>query len=380
MKTLTLIGLFLFTCVTFGAAQITIDNSVFPAPGDTLFLAVDNQPDGILITSAGGNQNWDFTSLNADAFFQQTFEVPDSGQAVADFPEATAVTRLGSGLETYYRATDSRLEILGAHGADPLGFGLDITSRFTPPLADQQAPLNFEDEHNVTSSVLIPFATSDLPDTLVSQFPIVPDSFRLRLSVERMDLVDAWGSLRIPEGEYEVLRQKRIEVLTIIIEAKSGPLGWLDVSDLILPLFTGQGIEPDTTLTYRFLSREAKEPIAICVMDSTDVNVASVQFKSDRLTTSIRDLDEPEVSIRVSPNPTVDVLFFRKKEIDPGPYRLDIFDQKGVRVWEKTFFWAGNELEQEVDVSVLPPGAYWCVWTEKKSNRRIHRPVLVVKY
>ncbi|HQW03874.1 MAG TPA: hypothetical protein PLR30_15405, partial [Saprospiraceae bacterium] len=46
-------------------AQITITNATFPAAGDTLKTATDLAPAGIVMTSPGGPQTWDFTSLNA---------------------------------------------------------------------------------------------------------------------------------------------------------------------------------------------------------------------------------------------------------------------------------------------------------------------------
>jgi len=50
------------------SAQITVTSATFPAVGDTLKLAIDNDPVGIVaLTPPGGNQIWDFTSLQVDA-------------------------------------------------------------------------------------------------------------------------------------------------------------------------------------------------------------------------------------------------------------------------------------------------------------------------
>ncbi|MEN0006461.1 MAG: hypothetical protein AAF798_20075, partial [Bacteroidota bacterium] len=93
-------------------AQISISNDFFPAAGDTLYSAVDNLPSGITITPAGGDQTWDFTTLQAPFTRQTVYKSAGQGNFGASFPEADIVAQSIEVGELYYTVTDTEFTLV----------------------------------------------------------------------------------------------------------------------------------------------------------------------------------------------------------------------------------------------------------------------------
>ena len=174
-----------------------------------------------------------------------------------------------------------------------------------------------------------------------------------------MSNVDAWGSMAIPEGTFEVLRERRFEENDTRLEAKIGFLDWTDVTDLLGNL-GGMGVfGVDTTITYRFLSDVSKEPIAIATVDNNDETVVTaVQYKSSDITLSsnaVRDTGKPGVF--AYPNPAIDFVRFEFNELVVGNYKLKIFNILGSEVWSDSFYIRNNRT-MKFDLSDLEKGTY----------------------
>ena len=90
--------------------------------------------------------------------------------------------------------------LLGYYGADPIGLGLNLVSKYNPPIVERRAPMQFFDVNSLNSGLLLPFSKDILPDTLLQLLPFIPDSLRIRIAINRLDVVDAWGNLAIPGG------------------------------------------------------------------------------------------------------------------------------------------------------------------------------------
>lgn len=95
MKNIGLLCLFWMGLLIPLKAQITITNAVFPAVGDILHYATDNEPVGIVITPPGGGQQWDFTSLQPRLTWQQVFQDARDGADYESFPAATLYYQTG---------------------------------------------------------------------------------------------------------------------------------------------------------------------------------------------------------------------------------------------------------------------------------------------
>ncbi len=336
-----------FSALCFGAsAQITVTASTFPTGGDTLRFAIDTSVGDIslAVTPPGGNQLWNFTNLQAANTFSTVYRPANAGMSAGSFPGAELVVINQQG-ETYFNVTNTAFENLGYAGEDPANFSLSVLARFQPPIKERRAPLNFFDINQQTSDLSLPFSTDNLPDTLFSGAPFIPDSIRIRLNLQRLDVVDGWGTCQIPGGQYNVLREKRTEYTTTALDVKVPFLGWVDLGTII-PNGGGFGgfLGTDTTVSYRFYSGTEKEEIAVVTLNNDQSGALSIRYKNNGTTSADEDPDAPgKAAIAAFPNPAVEWVRFDCSNLPPADYTLKIFNIVGKVVWEDSYFISGNK-------------------------------------
>lgn len=342
------------------SAQITVTNATFPAAGDTLKYATDLSPSGVAITPPGGPTIWDFNGLNADITSETVFRPAAEGSVAASFPTATLVT-IGAGgqSETYYSATANGFFNLGFFGVDPTG-GLPVptTFYFTPPVAERRSPMNFFDINQTGSNLKIAFSLADLGPLADSLGPIagLADSIRIRGVATRLDVVDAHGSLTIPGGTYNALREKRTEYRETRLDIHTF-LGWQDITDLLLGGAGGfgEGLGTDTVITYLFFSDTEKEIIASVNTGSDGLVPQQVTYKDNGVISGTTSLDKLPPSVTVSPNPTVAEAVFELKNFTTGSYFLQVFDANGAVVLNKKIVLQGTYSEK-IELSAVNNG------------------------
>ncbi|MCB0521168.1 MAG: T9SS type A sorting domain-containing protein [Lewinellaceae bacterium] len=341
-------------------AQITVTNATFPSVGDSLKTATDFTPNGIVISSPGGPQIWDFTSLGVNAQQVTVFRAASEGAAFANFPNAELVTIGQAGAETYYNVSATSFENLGFSGTDPTG-GLPVQTefKFNPPVPERIAPLNFIDIHMPESSVNVAFSLADIPGGVLDSLGIPTnfvDSIRIKVTASRIELVDAYGTLAIPGGTYEVLREKRTEYTDTRIEIHlPPPINWFDVTN---QAGAGAGFGKDTTISYLFISNTEKEIIATVTTDVGGTTPQQVTFKDNGVLSGTNDPVSAKQVVSVLPNPVGDVARFEFKNWEPGNYDLRIFDMQGKMVLENNLQLNGNQTEP-IQCGPLPAGTYF---------------------
>lgn len=341
----------IFSALCFGAsAQITVTAATFPTAGDTLRFAVDTTVGDIslAVTPPGANQLWDFTGLQPASTFTTVYRPAASGMNFGSFPGAELLVLNQQG-ETYFNVTNNVVENMGYSGNDPVNLNLDVLAKFQPAIKERRAPINFFDVNQQTSNLSVPFSTENIPDTLFAGFPFVPDSIRFRVSLQRLEIIDAWGTCQIPGGQYNVLREKRTEYSTTGLDVKVPFLGWVDVGTF-LPGGGGGGggvggfLGTDTTVTYRFYSGTEKEEIAVVTLDSSQTQARSIRYKNNGTTSVNEDPDAPgKAAIAAFPNPAVEWVRFDCTNLPPSDYTLKIFNIVGKVVWEEQYFISGNK-------------------------------------
>lgn len=378
---ITLAVLFFLAALLNAFGQITITNAVFPKVGDTLYSAVDVNPEGIMITAPGPDQRWMYDRLMSQE--RLTAEVRDArdGGAYAAFPNADQVIDLGTGAERYYRVLNDRIEELGYRGIDPIFNAVELLAFYQQPYIIQRAPINFEDANMMQSVLVIPYAYDELPDSITSQFPlpISPDSVRLKVTIDRTDEVDAWGSMEIPAGQYDVLREKRTEIRRSAVEAKIiGLGGWFDITQTLVTLLPDPGVlDNDTLVTYNYFSNTSKEPIAVVSLDNAG-EPFRVDFKTTGGgTTPVYSQPLGNVDIHVSPNPTLGRCVFEFENLPAGEYSLQIINIVGVKIWERRFDAYGT-ISLAEDLSGLRKGTYlYSLKTDKGATLKTKRLIIL---
>ena len=340
------------------SAQITVTNATFPVTGDTLRAATDLTPSGIDITAAGGPYDWDFTSLNVGTQTEAIFKDASEGSVFDDLPSATHVALDDNfGGETYFRITADEVQLLAANGNDPIGFGISALFRFDPPIVQRRAPMTFPQNNMTESNLSIGLAWSDLPPILTDSLPlpITPDSIRVRIVNNRNDFVDAYGTLAIPGGSYEVLREKRTTFTETLVEAKVPIFGWQDVTDILAANFDGLGM--DTTYMYEYYSNTEKEPIAVVTVDVDD-NATSVTFKDNGILSADDEILAPIPTVEILPNPVSSSANFAFNNFKKGNYFLNIYGAYGHLISQKKINIPDGHVEL-IDLSRLPSANYF---------------------
>ena len=338
-------------------AQFTITNAVFPVVGDTLHYAFGNQPGAInqIFTPPGGGQQWDLSNLEATQYWSQIMRNPVSGSAQASFPGASILYNpLNSASEVYWQVTGNQVNDMGYYGLDELGLGLNLLFDKVPNLEQSWAPVNFFDIHQSTSNVLTAFDAPIAPPVLLNLVPTA-DSFRIRVTYQRLGTIDAYGALSIPGGIFDVLRKKQTEYRSTAVDVKVAPLGWIDISTIggqqILPLGT------DTITTFHFLNDVSKEAIAICTLNTAQNTVTGVQYKTLPPPTATF-TPTPDESLLAYPNPVQHTLFVHFKNQTKTSYQLRLINMQGSSVLEQTVETSAADRDIALPVANLPSGIY----------------------
>lgn len=350
--------LLFFLFLSFSSvAQITVTSASFPSVGDVMVTAVDNLPSGIVVTEAGIDQNWSYMSLESPFNMSTTLIPAEEGPGAFAYPGADYYTPFGDNVVAYYQVRDSDVRILGLYGADPIGLGLETASRFEPPLPVRRSPMNFLDVNQIEYDISIALDADDLPAAILENFPITPDSLRIRANVNRLDVVDAWGTLTIPGGIYDVLREKRTEDREVRLDAKLPIFDWTDVTDIALEFLPIEGLGESTAVSYHFISNEAIEPVAILEMNEDETAVARVEYKASDVSSNVQTVTDLKPGVYAFPNPAIVNARFEFTNLPKGKYKLRILNILGVEVWSRNYQINGN-VTQKVDISNLRKGTY----------------------
>jgi len=339
-------------------AQITLDNSYFPAVGDSIStITLVTEPGQVPITDSGIDQLWDYSQLSGGLPNTIIYSSPETADSISAFPDANLVS-IGAGT-TFFRVTDTDFEVLGFEGPDPTGFGVNLVSKFEPALSEQKAPLEFLDFDSYSSSSDIAFSADVLPAGLTDSLPFTPDSIRIRINIDRVDLVDAWGTVILPSNNsYETLRQKRIQLTESRLEVKVPILDWVDVTDQFA-VGGGGFLGMDTTVTYTHWAQGIKEPIAVLNLDAEEVNVESITYRNEDVMTSAA----PAVAevgyenVYAYPNPAITYAKFDCVNLKPDYYELKIYNILGLEAFRERAYISGNKLFK-VDLRDFRKGTY----------------------
>ncbi len=382
MKQSILLVFLVLGMIDLARAQITITTDDFPVVGDTLFTAVDNLPANIDLQPTNGEHSWDFSSLQAPFTRRRVVREASQAPAAALFPNADVVMESGTTGDGYYNVSNGRFELVGFFGTDPLGLGFEVATPFSPAYVERRAPLNSFDVNQMESALLFAFNPDDLPVDIFDQLPVTPDSLRVRVAIDRLDIVNGYGTLTIPGGIYDVLREKRTEIRETRIDAKLPFVGWNDITDIVIelvdmPELTDQ-LGQDTLITYHFFSNEAKEPIAVVTADADGQNVTSVEYKANDVVSNVQDLSRLKPGVYAIPNPAIVNVRFEFSNLPQGKYDLKIYNILGVEVWRKRYEINGNFTEK-VEISQLNKGTYLYSLSNERGKTIMTKRLVVVR-
>jgi hypothetical protein len=317
-------------------AQITVTSTTFPVANDTLRYAFDDRPVldvQSLFTPPGGNQTWVLSKLVARSVSNQVFRAASVGKNASSYPGAELVV-VDAIRETYYNVTNTSFENMGYAGVDPFGLGLNAQFKLRPAYTERRSPVNFFDIKVANSSIFQGFAVSELPEVVKKNLPAsatIIDSIRVRLTFSRNDVVDAYGTLKLPFAQYNVLREKRTEYVSTRIDVHTF-LGWLDATDLIVNQNASFAsvLGVDTLISHNFVSNTTKEVIAQLNFNTAQNQILSVRFKAPpRATVPVREVQPPTAQLQVIPNPVDAEIQLSFVPLISGQLRIELHDALG---------------------------------------------------
>jgi hypothetical protein len=342
-------------------AQSTITTSTFPVANDSLRYAVDYFPTStIQITPPGGPYNWNYTSLVSDEKELSIYQKANLGKFYTSVADADLFANYGAEREAYYKVKQNSFEMIAIAGKDPFQFGLELVLRFVPGIIEQRAPLSFPANNISSYSSFVPFSLANVPKQVLDslKLPFAIDSVRIKLASQRIDFVDAYGTLAIPGGTYPVIREKRTEYLDTRVEAKLPLFGWQDVTDLLLTNERFEGLGKDTVTSYFFWSNTVKGYVVSLDVSGPQENIVTARFKDNSKVTGTAEQQLESMEIKASPNPSGDILTFELKNLQNAEGVLILSDQSG-RIIERRQLNRRNGEKFRFDVSNWVQGVYF---------------------
>lgn len=356
-------------------AQITITKATFPKAGDTLKMVFDGAPTGVDLSNSGPEQTWNFSKLQG-LTRSNTFSAARKANTAKLFSKAEMISHQPNAGKYYLRSSTTQIECLGMEGNDPLGLGLKVKRKFSPPLVERRDPMNFKDSYIDKSFSSLSFASKDLPRSLINYLPIRPDSLRFRIQLQRQEVVDSWGILSIPGGDYEVLRAKRTDITETFLDSKISSLPWLDITDVV-----DDGSVPvgrDTTVQYSFFAVDEVEPIAVVQADPRTNTALSVEYKANNVRSNIKYVNRGKADLLAYPNPAIEDVRFEFLNLPKGKYTLTIYHILGVEVWSKDYL-INADKTIKVDLTDFRKGTYLYSLSNEKGKTITTKRLIILR-
>jgi hypothetical protein len=374
MKKIFLILMTTSLCIS-ASAQLTLTAATyFPNAGDTLRMltASANTITNIVMTAPSATQQtWNYTFLRSPTRIPttQTFlNATTDTAAQSAFPGVDLITQQGMGgtQTACYNKTLTRFELMGFKGFRLQALNMNLNPTFSPFVPERRAPLIYNTgNNNLRYSFLIEFPASMLPDSLLAALPIRPDSLRVNFATIRTDRVDAWGTMQIPGGTFDVLRERRFTIDETRLEMKVNLLRmWIDITPILFSGVAQGNPSRDTTVSYYFWSNTAKEPIVVANMNPTLDSAKSVQYKYFPVS-PIENVSAANDKIKIYPNPAYSEFYL--EILEQGTYVVTLTDALGRVVSTQTIENTGINI---VPISNLQSGIYW-VMVQKSTGERL---------
>ncbi len=265
--------------VTFCSAQITLTQSDYATIGDTIIIANDTLP-SILIGSTG-LQTWDFTSLENDMLDTVVYLDASTTPNGGNFTSNLALDRT---TQTDYFTSSVGQYTFDGFAGDPAGLGVTSSFVFTDAQTLMTFPTTYLDSQADNS-----YGVNLMADPGLSSPPLfVIDSIKIVHRGISNSMLDAYGNLILPTGNFDVLRQygQEVSIDSIFIKTSdvttAGTFG-IPLNDWgMAPVFPGiLDANPviDTLHVYKWITNGEKHPLVEVITDAPNGNIISLEYQ-----------------------------------------------------------------------------------------------------
>jgi len=278
-------------------AQVSITGSDLPSSGTQKAIAITNTPTIDVGTASATAQTWDFTSLVPGSFTQAAFTDPDGLEGSDDFPMANMArtgpvnSLLGVSLGDFL-PLDNVPEAVAYYVKNSQGkvyidgFNVNIS---VPGILDLGAT---SIQANPNDLYLTPADYGDVIENdggYVLEIDFNGTPIALRFNIEKVINVDAFGTLQLPDYNFEVLRYNETNTvgaeLGLLVFGAFIPIDPDDLAALLgieLPIDFGFLDSTIVTNSYRFIAKNQGYPAASVNMVANPLTggstPASVEF------------------------------------------------------------------------------------------------------
>ncbi len=348
-KTLLIAALFL--TIIRGYAQITINRSDLAVGGDWFFTANDtliSASNATSLKAGGSNKTWDITGWANKHFTDTTFYADGTS-----FPNAPANCNLvsytidptfGDTTPNFMRATSTELRAIIDMGMLGAGAGGELKVMQFPSTMGT----NFKD--SVAS-----YFTMLLTDFGFPANPLL-DSVKINFKVVNNSSIDGWGKLKLPAGQFDVLRQKSVEATNISFLVRNKITGtYTDASAL------GAAPINETVVNYSWVGKNSGHFLLVANED-TSGNLTDMTYmtSSSKGMSGVRENKAFSASTKAYPNPASDLLTIETQVKQNVTVMVRVYDILGNEVMPETSVNFKSGMNQlPVDVNQLKPGVYF---------------------
>jgi len=267
-------------------AQITITNEALAPAGTTVYMGYDTIAQNQITPGApGANMTWDYSMLTAHQTDTVALMLPAQTPYAADFPFANFVVALPSSSQYAFFTRNSNVFSNVGVAGDGGDYGF-VVAHLEPANIYLDFPVNYGNSRVENYSMEVRIADNSFPGV---------DSVKYKTSTEEHLSVDAWGTMKLPIGTFDALRQK---------EEKT-------IRDTIWTRFFGNWIVLSTSVTetdtYNWWTNDVGAGFSLCSIDvdRPTMEITGITFLNS-YTVGVETNQEELVSC--FPNPTSNVL------------------------------------------------------------------------
>ncbi len=344
--------LFLSLAVCFvlvAQTQIIITNDDLADEGAIFYEAYDSLPDASIHPGdAGANKVWDFTLTNFHGMDTLLFLSPSNTPYAADFPFSNFAVQLGSDGYAYFNRSDQEFANIGLAG-EYEDMGLLVVD-----IEPEEIYVDFPAQYGDTRS-----ENYKIDVTIESPLPGA-DSVRFVQRTLKDTHIDAYGSLSLPIGSFDVLRIREDKDIYDSTWAK------------IFGFWTFIDANLNESTDFSWWSDHPDVGYILCSLSFDETNNVVEDFSYlYQLPVGVNTVNEAEITLYPNPASEQFVLEFEQKT--QGVFSL--YDVSGSMVLKKNL---NQQKQLSIVVSHLKQGVYVYSFSDA-SLHTITQGKLVVK-
>jgi len=345
MNKFIVVGSFLILKCSTALSQITVSESDFSIPGDTVRISVSTQTSNDP-SLTGSGITWDYSALTATSQFlreftsigfspvQFTFGViaPQDYQASYFIPENTLPVDQLNGFLPVSLSDPRSYQKSNLDSITKVGFsvkvsGIDVAFKSDTIETKYKFPMAFQQTFNTRGYTFI-----DLNPAA---------DFKIKQHRSITSTVDGFGQLILPFGTFDVLRLKReISEIDSVYQTFFGAGTWF-------------GTPPTQTIEYEWIGQNNKDVLLKIVVANANGSsqIRTIEYQDNYLGLDAG-LNENELNATISPNPTNDGIQVNAASMLK---KISLFDSKGALLYQTVGL---NTTTTFVELNNYLPGMY----------------------